>query len=719
MEQDGQNSGDKKDEPSKDNPNYDKINNDTVASHQFAQTTSSNGKSKDGCDGPKQKQSEESEAKDSSNDGFAKPKATFISPSFRVPKRATANKVKNVISEQEKSTSNETSQDSTAPPHQDQEDSVVSEEKKSSQNVTKRNQIDTKTERHPCPYKAPSWSTICTEDYYFDVLKGGVMKSPVDLTEKDHYVFGRLEDCDVMLEHPSISRYHAVVVYKGISSDESSEQGSSGFYLMDLGSTHGTFLNKMSLNPKVYYRLKVGYGVRFGGSTRLYILQGPQTDQDEEIEKSTFEIKEQSKKSREEKVEFEDEDSTEKDEGVSWGFGEDAAEEEIDLEKMLASRKPLELKDPKKTLRGFFEREGLDLEYDTDEKGAGHNKVYVARVKLPIENAAGEEIVAEGSASKKKEAVAACAYEACRIIDAHDLLRNAMHESERSKRAKMLAENDYYDSDEDSFLDRTGSVESKRKKRLKRAGKGEEEKVETYDSLVELLDTAMKEINTLQKTLEKDEQANKLEPQEEIDELDRYMNTVTSRLDKKTIVAIKLRLTVLHKERRRLEKLIEIVKPISLPPLKPQNAEQNSGSKDALKEVKMDKESKQRHNDSDIQQTTSDKADVQAAKSHSKDQGKDNDPPPTSITNSSNNTQKRPYNVMSVASFVARTVEEDEGEHDPETANDAKRPKKIKKKKIYGAPTAPTSSDSKFADWVPPQGQAGDGKTHLNEKFGY
>ena len=47
--------------------------------------------------------------------------------------------------------------------------------------------------------------------------------------------------------------------------------------------------------------------------------------------------------------------------------------------------------------------------------------------RLPIEDATGEEIVAEGSSTKKKDAVVACAYEACRIIDAHGMLRNAMH----------------------------------------------------------------------------------------------------------------------------------------------------------------------------------------------------------------------------------------------------------------------------------------------------
>ena len=47
--------------------------------------------------------------------------------------------------------------------------------------------------------------------------------------------------------------------------------------------------------------------------------------------------------------------------------------------------------------------------------------------RLPIEDASGEEIFAEGTSTKKKDAVVACAYEACRIIDAHGMLRNAMH----------------------------------------------------------------------------------------------------------------------------------------------------------------------------------------------------------------------------------------------------------------------------------------------------
>ena len=118
----------------------------------------------------------------------------------------------------------------------------------------------------------------------------------------------------------------------------------------------------------------------------------------------------------------------------------------------------------------------------------------------------GRPIIAEAIVTgKKKESVVQCALEACRILDRHGELRKATHGAcdvitvlcvkkssrvlsvssaeSRQRKQKNWADNDFYDSDDDTYLDRTGDVERKRDTRMKKFGK-DAQKALTYDAIV-------------------------------------------------------------------------------------------------------------------------------------------------------------------------------------------------------------------------------------------
>lgn len=126
----------------------------------------------------------------------------------------------------------------------------------------------------PIPYTEPPWGGVVTDiPYALEILKNGTIVDEVPLTQRSYFVVGRLPVCDIPVEHPSISRYHAVIQYRGQAGEEEAVGEESGFYIHDLGSTHGTFVNKNKVPPKTYIRLRVGHVLKFGGSTRLFILQ--------------------------------------------------------------------------------------------------------------------------------------------------------------------------------------------------------------------------------------------------------------------------------------------------------------------------------------------------------------------------------------------------------------------------------------------------------------
>lgn len=337
-----------------------------------------------------------------------------------------------------------------------------------------------------CPYKVPRWSkqpSDCSV-YNFEVLKSGqIIELVKDLQKKAYWTFGRLPENDIEMAHPTISRFHAILQYRPkmeqqqLEGEENEDDEESkydntenkgppeGWYIYDLGSTHGTFLNKQRLPPKVYIRIRVGHMLRLGASTRSYILQGPSEDEEPESELTVTELKARRQQELEqaelEKKRLEEEAiERAKNEGCSWGMSEDA-EEETDLTHnpyATTNNEELFLDDPKKTLRGYFEREGLELVYKCDEMSAGS---FVCRVELPLDDTNGRAIVAEVvHKGKKKDCVVQCALEACRILDRHGVLRQANQEPLKRKQKSQES-----DSDDDEFWDRTGDVARKKQRK--------------------------------------------------------------------------------------------------------------------------------------------------------------------------------------------------------------------------------------------------------------
>ncbi|KAK8782918.1 hypothetical protein V5799_015741 [Amblyomma americanum] len=624
------------------------------------------------------------------------------------------------------------------------------------------------------PYKEPPWSGVPDREYSFQVLKGGTIVSNIPLN-KPYIVIGRKDDCDIVLEHPSISRYHAVVQFR-----VGEQLGASGFYVYDLASTHGTYVNKQSTRVRAqsYKRLKVGHMVKFGGSSRNFILEGPEDDQEDESELTVTEIKELRRKQEEEarqreaeaKAKAEADEAKEDDSGVDWGMGDDAEDEDPSSENPFAlaagNNEDLYIDDPKKTLRGWFEREGYELQYNVEEKGYSQ---FVCTVELPIDTPSGDPVIAEASVKgKKKEAVIACALEACRILDQHGELRKACHEG-RKRKEKNWEENDYYDSDEDTFLDRTGTIEKKREMRKKMARK-ETPEVDTYDTLLEKLRIVEEQIGQLQTKLEESKKASERAEGEADDSLEAFMSALKSRSleDKTQRSRWRQELAGLLQERLRLTRVANIAKPAHLPPLTnallmPQARGDGSGVKKLLPMTGSLKNRKKLVIPEPERRVIAPSASQEGAEEE-EEEDEDEEEAKAKVASQVGAGAKTEAQVGAstdaameepqVGGKRSATQLKDKGESDADTSS-AKdkaeckdKPAEVEKKPLIIGPERPPmvlefvkktprimktpekkkkearkkssfESSDDYVGWLPPEGQSGDGKTHLNAKYGY
>lgn len=517
--------------------------------------------------------------------------------------------------------------------------------------------------------------------------------------------------------------------------------------------------------------MRVGHQLKLGNSTRCYILQGPSEDEEEQSELTITELKQQKiekekereQKELDEKLERERLAKEKEDEGISWGMQDDAEDEQDLAENPYAATNNEELfiSDPKKTLRGFFEREGHDLDYRCDELSPG---VFICRIELPIDDEFGKPIICEVQhKGKKKECVVQCALEACRILDRHGVLRQANHEPRRKRKVSES------DSDDDNFFDRTGDVE---KKRLKKQAQPEQQAL-TYEQLKVQEKEITEKIQQHEHKLEEMIEYEKRQKQAmEVDDLDSFMSHLSDqKIDKFEIRNLKNELQNLKQEIAKIQKLINIAKPsVVLPSMsqpkgklplfgKRSRLPKNFGIKKSTEvttkkiETPFEVEEDEDDGEGENEKKTVVPAEVVAKIAKVQEKAKEVDPIPVKLDRSNVENSQQSQVIPKVQPFLEVSTEIIK--ESTETSKKSASPKKeIHKKNVEPPASIPKMSqeepkqqpkkakktykssdryranidmndDDEYIDeekvsmWLPPTNQKGDGTSHLNERYGY
>ncbi|TRY62196.1 hypothetical protein TCAL_02112 [Tigriopus californicus] len=127
-------------------------------------------------------------------------------------------------------------------------------------------------------YDIPNWAGKPPTGLHLDVLKDGKLIQKLMIDDKRCYLFGRNAQLnDVCIDHQSCSRVHAALVY---------HKHLHRMFLVDLGSTHGTFIGRVRLEGHKPTQLPAESQFHFGASTRMYLVRerpqsGPRPIMDE------------------------------------------------------------------------------------------------------------------------------------------------------------------------------------------------------------------------------------------------------------------------------------------------------------------------------------------------------------------------------------------------------------------------------------------------------
>jgi len=117
------------------------------------------------------------------------------------------------------------------------------------------------------------------------VFKGNEELPILYVHRQSAYLLGRdRKVADIPLDHPSCSKQHAVIQYRLMPFTR--PNGTTGkkvtAYIVDMNSANGTFINNEKVEPQKYIELKERDVLKFGFSSREYVMLHDQCKDDAE-----------------------------------------------------------------------------------------------------------------------------------------------------------------------------------------------------------------------------------------------------------------------------------------------------------------------------------------------------------------------------------------------------------------------------------------------------
>ncbi|KAJ1784759.1 hypothetical protein LPJ59_006288, partial [Coemansia sp. RSA 2399] len=364
----------------------------------------------------------------------------------------------------------------------------------------------------PLKYQEPTNASKPGGVYTLEVVKqGSVVEAHEIRATATYFTFGRLPVCDFPMDHASISRYHAVLQFVD---DGMTTQ------LVDLGSSHGSFVNKRRVQPNNPLRLGIGDQIRFGMSSRVWVLG-----------------------SNDEKILDRRDQETMAEGAQKKQHGKPYARDPVRFLQSLLEENEHSY-EPKFVTRV---NDSTDAGRRSIDDEATEQRIYHVQISLPFADHNGNTLDGVARAAKRQDAERLACLDALEKLGKHGYL-----DSEGS--AAALADPYSHSIDggyeEDEYYDRT-MQHSKRS-----AGAPE-----TFASLSAKLVLVNEDIAQTEQTIEALVAKPSKDPDGDEDELDAYMTTLARSEKEGDQKKLDEQLDALRKQKDRLEMLVRLVAP--------------------------------------------------------------------------------------------------------------------------------------------------------------